>query len=71
MKFIVSKRNYYEPTPKNMRKLGDALLASATFAMTMITPQYPAIGMALMIMGVVGKFLSNFFTNSSHKTPIQ
>ena len=57
------KQNYWHPTPKKWRKLGDALLAVST-AITGFAMYENAKWVALtaLITGVVGKFLTNFFT---------
>jgi len=56
-------KNYYKPTPTKWRKLGDALLAVSTtitgFAMYQSTHWVAIIA---LITGVIGKFLTNFFT---------
>ena len=56
-------KNYYEPTPAKYRKFGDALLASSTAA-TFIGIQLDEKWMiyVFLLLGVVGKFLTNFFT---------
>ena len=58
------KKNYYTPTPKKWRKLGDALLATSTaitgFAMY---EDVKWVALTALITGVVGKFLTNFFTD--------
>ena len=57
------KKNYYHPTPKKWRKLGDTLLAVSTaitgFAMY---ENVKWVALTALITGVVGKFLTNFFT---------
>lgn len=55
-------KNYWSPTPKKFRQLGDALLASGT-AVTgwAILDEHKGIAMAALFMTVVGKFLTNFF----------
>lgn len=54
---------YWEPTPKRIRKIADALLAGAmtvsTFAMINDSPK---LATAVMIIAGIAKFLSNFFT---------
>lgn len=58
--------NYYKPTPKKWRQLGDALLAASTAVSgyTMLNEQ-PTIAFIAMMCGVVGKFLTNFFTDDT------
>jgi hypothetical protein len=72
-------KNYYKPTPKKWRKLGDAILAVAVFVTAggliefdKLSQIFDAkelkiiIGIAF-ILGVVGKFLTNFFKEDSIK----
>jgi len=65
--------NYWKPTPKKWRKIGDSLLAVATLLSIgglwqfdnlkdLFSPEelkYMIIGS--IVLGVVGKFLTNFF----------
>jgi len=66
-------KNYYKPTPKKWRKLGDAILATSVFvtgggllAFDQLKDIFGdgflkwSIGIAF-IAGVVGKFLTNLF----------
>lgn len=66
-------KNYYHPTPKKWRKLGDAILATGTMitAGGLVTFDQlkdifgdhflkVVIGIAFFL-GVAGKFLTNFF----------
>jgi hypothetical protein len=56
------KQNYYSPTPKKWRKLGDALLGvSTTITGFAIYEEAKWIAISALIFGVVGKFLTNFF----------
>jgi len=61
MKFKAN--GYWEPTPKFMKKIGDALLAVSMYAQTqqMFTGESTAL-MIVGIIGLVGKFLTNFCT---------
>jgi hypothetical protein len=66
-------KNYWKPTPKKWRKLGDALLAVATVIAIGGIWQYDSLKeiftttelkimiVSSIIFGVVGKFLTNFF----------
>ena len=57
------KENYWAPTPLKWRKLGDALLAASTVIGTYaISVDYKWMGISSVVLGVIGKFLSNFFT---------
>ena len=54
--------NYKADTPEFWRKVGDSLLAvSATSGVPAVMMDYKYTGIAIFIMGIVGKFLSNFF----------
>lgn len=55
---------YFEPTPKKLRMLGDALIAAGTFGGSLTILQgNPQAGTVIVIVSVLGKFLSNFFSN--------
>lgn len=57
------KTSYYNPTPKKWRKLGDALLGvSTTITGFAIYEDVKWIAYTALIVGVIGKFLTNFFT---------
>ena len=65
--------NYYKPTPKLWRKLGDSLLVVALFLSTgalfqydllkeIYTPKEVRTAISVIItIGVLGQFLTNFF----------
>ena len=56
------KEKYYAPTPAKWRKLGDALLGvSTTITGFAIYEEVKEIAITALILGVVGKFLTNFF----------
>jgi hypothetical protein len=56
------KKNYYTPTPKKWRKLGDALLGvSTTITGFAIYENEKWIALTALVLGVIGKFLTNFF----------
>lgn len=58
-------KHYFEPTPKRMRVLGDSLAAAGTFGASIaILNGHPIAGTTIMIIAVVGKFISNFFTDA-------
>lgn len=68
MKFNL--KSYFEPTPKNLRKIGDTLLAlSATALPALISNEktMKILGIILFSMGILGKFLTNFFTDEPEK----
>jgi len=56
-------KNYYKPTPAKWRKLGDALLGVSTIITTFaVYENVHWVAITALITGVIGKFLSNFFT---------
>jgi len=56
-------KSYFKPTPKRIRVFGDSLAAAGTFGASIaILNGHPVAGTAIMIVAVVGKFISNFFT---------
>lgn len=58
--------NYYSPTPKKWRQLGDALLGvSTTITGFSLYNEMKEVAFAALIIGVVGKFLSNFFVDNT------
>jgi len=60
MKFDIS--GYYKPTPSGVRKVGDIMQYGAQVAAgASIVNEKPEIGLIVMIVGAVGKILSNFF----------
>ena len=62
MKFGWSQ--YFKPTPKRMRVLGDSLAAAGTFCSgIVILNGHPVAGTVVMVVAVIGKFISNFFTD--------
>jgi hypothetical protein len=57
---------YSKPTPKKMRKLGDALLgASTTITGYAIMTDHDWLALVSLGLGVIGKFLTNFFSDES------
>lgn len=66
MQFKLS--GYYEPTPEKIRKIGDVLQYGAQIAAgASIVNEKPEIGLIVMIIGSIGKILSNFFVESDVK----
>jgi hypothetical protein len=54
-------KSYYKPTPKKWRKIGDALLGVSLVAIPVELGGYKWLSISLFVLGVVGKFLTNFF----------
>lgn len=63
MKFTL--KGYWEPTPKGVRKIADSILAGATLASGFTMTDHPKIAAAIMIISVVCKIVSNFFTEDT------
>lgn len=56
-------KRYYSHTPAKWRKLGDALLAASTTITTFaIYEKVDWLAYAALFSGVIGKFLSNLFS---------
>ena len=56
------KKNYYSPTPKKWRQIGDTLLAISLISVPVDLAGYKWIAISFFVMGILGKFLTNFFT---------
>ena len=59
----ISIKSYYKPTPKNMRKIGDTLLLVST-CISAYFIENPHAMLISSLSGVIGKFLTNFFTDN-------
>jgi len=56
-------KQYAKPTPAKWRKLGDALLGvSTTITGFAIYEEAKWVAITALVLGVIGKFLTNFFT---------
>ena len=72
-------KNYYKPTPAKWRKIGDSILATSVFitsggllAFDMLNQIFTAKELKVIIgcafaLGVIGKFLTNFFKVDENK----
>lgn len=59
-------KSYWAPTPKKLRKLGDALLGVFTLtSMSSMITDHKALAITSLVIGVLGKVLSNFFSEDS------
>jgi hypothetical protein len=66
MKFGLS--HYFQPTPKKIRSIADAVVAATTFGGSIIILNgEPKVGTAIFIIGVVAKFISNLFAEDESK----
>jgi len=58
-------KHYYKPTPVRWRKLGDALLGiSTTITGFAIYEEVKWLAISALALGVIGKFLTNFFSET-------
>lgn len=58
-------KHYYKPTPVKWRKLGDALLGiSTTITGFAIYEEVKWLAISALALGVIGKFLTNFFSEN-------
>jgi hypothetical protein len=65
MKTKFGWKYYFSPTPKRLRVLGDSLAIAGTFALGIATLNgHPIVGTIVMIVAIVGKFISNFFSET-------
>lgn len=56
-------KGYFAPTPVLFRKIGDALLGASQFAAGYgVVSENKELAITFMILGVVGKAMTNFFT---------
>jgi len=56
------RKKYNAPTPKKWIQIGDALLGVSAMGVPAVLMSYTWIGVTLFIIGIIGKFLTNFFT---------
>ena len=62
-KLKFTTKSYYTPTPKSMRKVGDTLLLVSLCISTYFI-ENPKAMLVSSVTGVIGKFLTNFFTDN-------
>lgn len=53
-------KNYFKPTPKRFRVLGDSIAAASLF-IAGLNLDHPKIMLISGICGAAGKFITNFF----------
>jgi hypothetical protein len=59
-------KHYAKPTPKRWRQLGDALLGIALMGIPSTLAGHEWIGITMFGLGVIGKFLTNFFKDDDY-----
>ena len=61
-------KHYFEATPKRVRVFGDSLAAAGTLGASIaVLNGHPVAGTTIMVIAVIGKFISNFFTDEEQK----
>lgn len=61
MKTRYTLQSYWRPTPHHLRVIGDTLLLITTaFDGVALLTDFPTIGIIVQVIGVLGKFLTNF-----------
>ena len=60
LKFGLSE--YSKPTPRKLRRLGDGLLLASSLITNELMVVNPTIASISLIVGTIGKFLTNFFS---------
>jgi hypothetical protein len=64
MKFDIN--GYYKPTPKNFRKLGDALLGMSQFLTGYaVVMDEKWFALVCILIGTIGKGMTNFFVEET------
>lgn len=59
-------KEYFKPTPKRLRVFGDSLAAAGTLGASIaVLNGHPIAGTTIMVVAVIGKFISNFFTDET------
>lgn len=62
LKTTFTMKSYWAPTPKKIRKIGDTLLGVFSItSMSSMIYDVKSLAVASLVMGVVGKILTNFF----------
>ncbi len=56
----VKLKNYFAPTPKRFRVLGDSIAAASLFVAG-LNLDHPKLMLLCGVLGAVGKFVTNFF----------
>lgn len=68
MKIKFKVKSYYQPTPKKMRKIGDALLGASQFLTGYsIVMDEKYLAFTCIAIGTIGKFMTNFFVEEEEQ----
>ena len=61
----ITLKSYFKPTPKRFRVLGDSLASASVFVSSYaILNDHQTFGVIVLVSGWVGKFITNFFTET-------
>lgn len=61
-------KQYWKPTPAVIRKIADAVISVTTLVGSFVTiEKNPVTGTIVMVVGVVAKIISNFFSETETK----
>lgn len=61
-------KQYWKPTPSVIRKIADAVISVTTLVGSFVTiEKNPVTGTIVMVVGVVAKIISNFFSEEETK----
>jgi hypothetical protein len=64
----ISIKNYYQPTPKKLRKIGDALLGSSQFLTGYaVVMDEKWLAFTCIGIGTIGKFMTNIFVEEEEE----
>lgn len=62
----LSLKSYYEPTPKNFRKLGDTILIiGTTITGSLVVTDHRWLAIVGLVLTVTGKVITNFFSEDA------
>lgn len=71
MKTKFTWKGYWQPTPVKFRRLGDALFGVFSItSMSSIITEHRELAVASLIIGTLGKVLSNFFSEEPSITEV-
>lgn len=64
----LSFKDYFKPTPKRFRVLGDSLASASVFVSSYaILNDMKMVAVAVLVSGWGGKFLTNFFADETQQ----
>lgn len=62
-------KRFFKPTPKRVKVLGNSMVASSLFVASLaMMGNFEKIAMGIAILGALGKFISNFFSDESEQS---